>query len=246
MSLKKIKFGEKEINKKEFNSSKQAIPLDSVDLDKIVVSSKWKMNETTYKYLCGYLNNDVIQPLCVILLQMNGYIKYFNNGGKNMTFFTVNEKVYDKYNEIWEVIRKLLKVKFTVIPVRDDKYLVAKLKIFNRINRTTFNKSNNNNNNDDNNNNNNNNDNNNNNNNIPIERNHYICIPAIDIDSVLKIDNKRAYPQAYLEQCKYKLKKRRTVSCINDEIIDEDSDSDIDDAVDSHLNFSVPDSYVKI
>ena len=30
----------------------------------------------------------------------------------------------------------------------------------------------------------------------------YNCIPAIDIDSALKIDNKRAYPQAYLEQCK--------------------------------------------
>ena len=70
---------------------------------------------------------------------MNGYIKYFDNGGKNMTFVTDNEKVYDKYNEIWEVIRKLLKVKFTVNRVRDDKYLVAKLKIFNRINRTTFN-----------------------------------------------------------------------------------------------------------
>ena len=70
---------------------------------------------------------------------MNGYIKYFDNGGKNMTFVTDNEKVYDKYNEIWEVIRKLLKVKFTVNPVRDDKYLVTKLKIFNRINRTTFN-----------------------------------------------------------------------------------------------------------
>ena len=107
---------------------------------------------------------------------MNGYIKYFDNGGKNMTFVTDNEKVYDKYNEICEVIRKLLKVKFTVNPVRDDKYLVAKLIIFNRINRTTFN---------------------NNNNNIPIERNHYICIPVRDIDPVLKIDNKRAYPQAY-------------------------------------------------
>ena len=223
MSLKKIKFGDKEINKKEFYSSKQAIPLDSVDLDKIVVSSKWKINETTYKYLCGYLNNDVIQPLCVILPQMNGYIKYFDNGGKNMIFVPDNEKVYDKYNEIWEVNGKLLKVKFTVNSVRDDKYLVAKLKIFNRINRTTFN-----------------------NNNIPIERNHYIGIPAIDIDSVLKIDNKRAYPQAYLEQCKYKLKKRKIVNYINDEIIDEDSDSDIDDAIDSHLNFSVPDSYVKI
>ena len=159
---------------------------------------------------------------------MNGYIKYFDNGGKNMTFITDNEKVYGKYNEIWEVIRKLLKVKFTVNPVRDDNNLVAKLKIFNRINRTTFF------------------NNNNNNNNIPIERNHYICISATDIDSVPKIDNKRAYPQAYLEQCKYKLKKRKIVNYINDEIIDEDSDSDIDDAVDSHLNFSVPDSYVKI
>ena len=155
---------------------------------------------------------------------MDGYIKYFDNGGKNMTFVTDNKKVYDKYNEIWEVIRKLLKVKFTVNPVRDDKYLVAKLKIFNKINRTTFN----------------------NKNNIPIERNHYICIPAIDIDSVLKTDNKRAYPQAYLEQCKYKLKKRTIVNYIDDEIIDEDRDSDIDDAVDSHLNFSVPDSYVEI
>ena len=28
------------------------------------------------------------------------------------------------------------------------------------------------------------------------EKNHYNCIPAIDIDSVLRIDNKRAYPQA--------------------------------------------------
>ena len=190
MSSQKIKFGDKEVDKKEFYSSKKVILLGSVDLSKIVVSSKWKINETTYKYLCGYLNNDVIQPLCVILPQMNGYIKYFGNGGKNMTYASDNEKVYDKYSKIWEVIRKLLKVKFTVNPVRDDKYLVAKLKIFNRINRTTFN-------------------NNNNNNNIPTERNHYICIPAIDIDSVLKIDNKRAYPQVYLEQCKYKLKRNK-------------------------------------
>ena len=119
---------------------------------------------------------------------------------------------YEKYNKIWEVIRKLLKVNFAVSPVRDDKYLVAKLKIFAGINRTTFN----------------------NNNSIPIERNHYICIPAIDINSVLKIDE-RAYPQAYLEQCKYKLKKRKIVNYIDDEIIDKDSDSDIDNDIDSYV-----------
>ena len=151
--------------------TKQAISLDSVDLDKIVVSSKWKINETTYKYLCGYLSNDVIQPLCVILPQMHGYIKYFDNDVTNIIFVTNNENVYDKYNEIWEVIRKLFKLKFAVNPVRDDKFLVAKLKIFNKISRTTFNDDN-------------------NKNNIPKERSHYICIPAIDIDSVLKIDHK--------------------------------------------------------
>ena len=60
MSLRKIKFGNKEVNKKEFYSSKQAISLDSVDLNKIVVSKKWKINDTTYKHLCEYLNNDTI------------------------------------------------------------------------------------------------------------------------------------------------------------------------------------------
>ena len=122
-----------------------------------------------------------------------------------MSFVTDDEEIYKKYNEIWEVVRKLLKVKFTVSPIQDDKYIIAKLKIFNRINRTTFTD-----------------------NAIPIERNHYTCIPAIDIDSVLKIDNKRAYPQAYLEQCKYKLKKRRPVNFIDSEIIDKDSDNDYD------------------
>ena len=105
----------------------------------------------------------------------------------------------------WEVVRKLLKLKFTVGLVRDDKYLIAKLKIFDGINRTTFTD-----------------------NAIPIERTSHNCIPVIDIDSVLKIDNKRAYPQAYLEQCKYKLKKRRAVNFIDEEIVDEDSDSDND------------------
>ena len=62
---------------------------------------------------------------------------------------------------------------------------------------------------------------------MPIERNHYICIPAIDIDSVLKTD-KKVYPQAYLEQCKYKLKKRKPVNFIDLEIIDEDDSYDSD------------------
>ena len=197
MEIKKL------IKKKKFYSSKKAILLNSIDLSKIVVSSRWKLNDTTYKYFCGYLNNDVIKPLCVILPQMNGYIKYFDNGGKNMSFVTDDEKVYEKYNEIWNVVKGLLKLKFAASPIRDEKYILAKLKIFKKKNITTFN------------------------NIVPMEKNHYICIPAIDIDSVLKID-KKVYPQAYLEECKYKLKKRKLVSFIDSEIIDDDSDDDDD------------------
>ena len=47
MSLRKIKFGNKEINKKEFYSSKEAILLDSIDFSKIVVSKKWKIDDKT-------------------------------------------------------------------------------------------------------------------------------------------------------------------------------------------------------
>ena len=195
---------------KKFYSSKEAILLDSVDLSKIVVSSRWKRNDTTYKYFCGYLYNDVIKPLCVILPQMNGYIKYFDNGGKNMSFVTDDKEVYGKYDEIWNAVKSLLKLKFAASPARDDKYILAKLKIFKKKNLTTFN----------------------NNNIVPIEKNHYICIPAIDIDSVLKID-KKAYPQVYLEECKYKLKNRKLVSFIDFEIIDDDDDSNDDNGYDS-------------
>ena len=55
-----------------------------------------------------------------------------------MSFVTDDEEIYEKYNEIWEVIRKFLKLKFTVSPIRDDKYIIANLKIFKNLNITTL------------------------------------------------------------------------------------------------------------
>ena len=123
------------------------------------------------------------------------------------------KKVYEKYDEIWNAVKSLLKLKFAASPISNDKYILAKLKIFKKQNLTTFN-----------------------NNIVPTEKNHYICIPAIDIDSVLKID-KKAYPQAYLEECKYKLKKRKLISFIDSEIIDDDIDSDDGYDIDNENNF---------
>ena len=59
----------------------------SVDLDQIVASHKCKHNDEGLKYFIGYLKGEIIKPLCIILPQMNGYRKYFENGSKNMSFF---------------------------------------------------------------------------------------------------------------------------------------------------------------
>ena len=86
MSEKRLKFNNIKLNKKEFHKSKEPIDLLSVDLDQIVVSDKFKHNNEGFKYFIGYLEDELVKPLCIILPQMRGYIKYFENGGKNMSF----------------------------------------------------------------------------------------------------------------------------------------------------------------
>ena len=151
------------------------------------------------------MSEDVIKPLCIILPQMSGFIKYYGDNSKNMSFITDDKSVYTKYSEVWDKVKKLLKLKFTTNPICDGKYLLTKLKIFNGVNKTTFSDDE-----------------------MPMEKNHYVCIAVIDIDSVLKID-KKVYPQVYLEQCKYKLKKRRPVDFIDFDIKTDRDDKDGDD-----------------
>ena len=59
---------------------------------------------------------------------MNGYIKYFENGGKIMPFMTEDDSVLVKYNDIWNKIKKTLNIKFHGMPVYDEKYIKAKVK----------------------------------------------------------------------------------------------------------------------
>ena len=60
-----LKFSNIKINKKEFHKSKQAIDLDSVTTDKIVVSDKFRHSEKVYKYFTGYKEDEIIRPLCI-------------------------------------------------------------------------------------------------------------------------------------------------------------------------------------
>ena len=134
---KTLVFNDVEMTKKDFYDAKKAIPLNLVDMNIIVVSNKVKNNNEISKYFIGYLN-DIVVPLCVILPQMDGYIKYFENGGKNMSFKIEDDEVYIKYNQIWNKIKELLGVKFYSEPIYEDKYIKTKVKTFSSVINTLY------------------------------------------------------------------------------------------------------------
>ena len=193
-----LKFDNIRVNKKEFHKSKQPIDSMSVNVDQIVVSDKFKHSDEGFKYFIGYQEDEIIKPLCIILPQMSGYINYFKNGGKSMSFFVRDDNVLDIYNEIWGVIKKKLKMKFHSEPVYDEKYLKTKVREFDGVIKTNFLG-----------------------NSVPKENTHYTCIACVTIDSVIKMEKKN-YPQVYLEECKYKIRKIQISRFINTEL---DSDS---------------------
>ena len=99
---------------------------------------------------------------------MSGYIKYFENGSKNLSFFIKDDEVWDKYDKIWDVIKNKLSIKFHSEPFYEYKYLKAKVREFNGVIKTNFL-----------------------NNDLPKENIHYSCIACITIDSELYIFNKK-------------------------------------------------------
>ena len=103
--------------------SKKAIDLMSVNIDQIVISDKFNHNNNDFKYFIGYQEDEIVKPLCIILTKMSGYIKYFEYGSPNMSFFIKDDEVWEKYKQIWVVIKNKLKIKFHSLPVYDKKIL---------------------------------------------------------------------------------------------------------------------------
>ena len=105
MSEKTLKFNNIILNKKTFHRSKEPFDLLSVDLDQIIESHKFKHNDEGFKHFIGYLKDEITKPLCIILPEMRGYIKYFENSSKNMFLLIKYDEVWDKYDKIWDVIK---------------------------------------------------------------------------------------------------------------------------------------------
>ena len=63
---------------KKIHRSKQPIYLNQVEISKIVISNGFKHDGGVKKFT-GYKNDETGKPLCIILCQMSGCIKYFEN-----------------------------------------------------------------------------------------------------------------------------------------------------------------------
>ena len=124
---------------------------------------------------------------------MSEYIKYFENGGRNMSFFVRDDNVLDKYNKIWNVIKNKLNIKFHSKPVYNQKYLKVEVRIWRHDKNKLLSDE------------------------VPKENIHYTWIACITIDSAMRMEKKN-YPQVYVEECKYKVKKIQMSKFINTEL----------------------------
>ena len=58
------------------------------------MSDKSKHSDNGSKYFIDCLDeDDIVRPLCVVLHQMSGYVKYFDDGGK-ICLLKLKMKVY--------------------------------------------------------------------------------------------------------------------------------------------------------
>ena len=132
---------------------------------------------------------------------MSAYRRDFDKT-KCMSFLIKDEKLLEKYNEIWKKVSNIIKKKFHSNPVYNEKYIKTKIKSYNGKINTNFH-----------------------NNKIPKEGSQCICLPVTLTDSVYKKD-KNYYPQVFLEECKYVVKEKKKSNFIIDSIEISSDDSD--------------------
>ena len=206
MSGKIINFDDKKINKSSFYHNKKLFNIHDLDDNKILVSKKESYGaENSLKYFIKYNDDDVIRPLCIKLPQMIGYVKHFDSN-KTMSLKVSDNKLFRKYNEIWEKISNLMNIEFDSEPVygNDDKYIKTKIKMYEDRVNTNFQVKK-----------------------VPKENASYKCLSLIVSDSVISV-NKKFYPQTFLEDCKYVIRKNKMENLINDDsdLISSDNESD--------------------
>ena len=136
--------------------------------------------------------------------------KIFWKRRKSISFEIKDDDALDKYNEIWEKRKETLSIEFHSMPVYDKKYIKAKVREFNGVIKTKYLSDE-----------------------VPKENMHYTCIACITIDSVMRME-KKSYLQVYLEECKYRMKKKKMTKFIKAEL-ESESESELESDIELEL-----------
>ena len=128
-----------------------------------------------------------------------------------------DNKLLKKCSKILEKFINLMNIEFDSETVYgdNDKYIKAKIKMYEDRMNTNFQSKN-----------------------VPKENASYNCLSLIMLDSVIRV-NKRYYPRIFLEECKYVIRKNKMEKVINDDLdlsssdeSDNESDNEIDNEID--------------
>ena len=142
--------------------------------------------------------------MSIKLAQLNAYTKYFDENNKYINLVN-HKKILEKYSEIWNKIKRLIKKKINSKPVYNDKYIKSKIKIYNDSEYTNFQH-----------------------NKIPKDNEYCACLSVILLDSIFVNLNKEHYPQIFLEECKYVIKDEKILNTINENLKLSESDDESD------------------
>ena len=127
--------------------------------------------------------------------------------------FKVNyKKLSKKYNKVWDKVGDLLSVQFDSDPVYGDneKYIKTKIRTYEDRVITNFQGKK-----------------------VPKENASYNCIALVGIDCVIRI-NKKYYPQAYLNERIYRIRKNKTENLIKGDLeLSSSDESDYESCIDN-------------
>ena len=125
---------------------------------------------------------------------MNFDTKYFDKNNKYINLLVSDKKILEKYSEIWNKIKSLIKKDFNIEPVYNDKHIKTKIKIYNDRVYTNFQH-----------------------NKIPKDYEYCACLPVILLDSIFVNLSKEYYPQKFLE-FKYEIKDKKILNTVNENL----------------------------
>ena len=211
--MEKIIFDDKNINKSNFYKNKKLFNIYDIEFDKVLISKKEAYGKkSSFKYILGYNDDDDDDDdddvIKPLCVKLPQMIGYIKHFDSNKTMlFKVND------NRLLKQYTKIWERVSAPVYGDNDKYIKAEIKSYGDKVNTNFQGKK-----------------------IPKENASYKCLSLIMLDSFIRL-SKKYYPQTFLEECKYEIKKTKMENLISDDLDESSSDNETDYELDNETEF---------